>query len=51
MGFIYFLANSGVDVQLLDTWYRKDGNAVPPVSVLQPISSILINFNNKVRDK
>ncbi|GBP76051.1 NACHT domain- and WD repeat-containing protein 1 [Eumeta japonica] len=25
----------------------RDSNAVPPVSVLQPISSILINFNNK----
>ncbi|XP_046986255.1 NACHT and WD repeat domain-containing protein 2 [Schistocerca americana] len=41
------LANTGNDVSLLDTWYRKDSNAVPPVSVLQPISSILINFNNK----
>ena len=38
----------GVDVILLDTWYKKDSNAVPPVSVLQPISSILVNFNNKV---
>jgi len=43
------LANSGTDPVLLDTWYRKDSNAVPPVSVLPPISSILINFNNKVR--
>lgn len=42
------LASTGTDVSLLDTWYRKDSNAVPPVSVLQPISSILINFNNKV---
>lgn len=42
------LASTGIDVSLLDTWYRKDSNAVPPVSVLQPISSILINFNNKV---
>jgi hypothetical protein len=42
------LANSGTDPGLLDTWYRKDSNAVPPVSVLQPISSILVNFNNKV---
>ncbi|KDQ84119.1 Leucine-rich repeat and WD repeat-containing protein [Zootermopsis nevadensis] len=41
------LVNSGIDPVLLDTWYRKDSNAVPPVSVLQPISSILINFNNK----
>jgi hypothetical protein len=42
------LANSGADPGLLDLWYRKDSNAVPPVSVLQPISSILVNFNNKV---
>ncbi|XP_050546334.1 NACHT and WD repeat domain-containing protein 2 isoform X3 [Daktulosphaira vitifoliae] len=41
------LFNCGSDVSLLDMWYRKDSNAVPPVSVLQPISSILINFNNK----
>ncbi|XP_065202628.1 NACHT and WD repeat domain-containing protein 2 isoform X2 [Planococcus citri] len=41
------LAENGIDVILLDTWYRKDTNAVPPVSVLQPISSILVNFNNK----
>ncbi|CAH0599180.1 unnamed protein product [Chrysodeixis includens] len=41
------LVAGGVDTILLDTWYKKDSNAVPPVSVLQPISSILINFNNK----
>ncbi|XP_026816728.1 NACHT and WD repeat domain-containing protein 2 isoform X2 [Rhopalosiphum maidis] len=41
------LVNVGSDVTLLDMWYRKDSNAVPPISVLQPISSILINFNNK----
>ena len=44
------LANTGTDPGLLDLWYRKDSNAVPPVSVLQPISSILVNFNNKVTD-
>lgn len=42
------LANTGIDPTIIDTWYRKDSNAVPPISVLQPISSILINFNNKV---
>ncbi|XP_055685545.1 NACHT and WD repeat domain-containing protein 2 [Lutzomyia longipalpis] len=41
------LVSMGIDVILLDTWYKKDSNAVPPISVLQPISSILINFNNK----
>ena len=39
----------GTDVTLLDTWYMKDTNAVPAIYILQPISSILINFNNKVR--
>ena len=38
----------GTDTILLDTWYRKDVNAVPAVYILQPISSILVNFNNKV---
>lgn len=38
---------AGVDVTLLDMWYKKDSNSVPPVSILQPISSILINFINK----
>lgn len=42
------LTSMGVDATLLDTWYKKDSNAVPPISVLQPISSILVNFNNKV---
>lgn len=42
------LTAMGTDGILLDTWYKKDSNAVPPISVLQPISSILINFNNKV---
>jgi hypothetical protein len=31
------------DVSLLDTWYRPDTNAIPPLSVLQPIDSILGN--------
>ncbi|XP_039495368.1 NACHT and WD repeat domain-containing protein 2 isoform X2 [Drosophila santomea] len=41
------LTSMGVDRAILDLWYKKDSNAVPPISVLQPISSILINFNNK----
>ena len=36
------------DIALLDRWYRKDDNAIPAVYLLQPISSILRNFNNKV---
>ena len=39
------------EVTLLDNWYKKDENTVPPVYILQPISSILTNFNNKVRPK
>ncbi|KAK7464547.1 hypothetical protein BaRGS_00037908, partial [Batillaria attramentaria] len=35
------------EVELLDRWYLKDHNTVPPVYILQPISSILTNFNNK----
>ncbi|CAI4228678.1 unnamed protein product [Auanema sp. JU1783] len=35
------------DVSLLETWYIEDQNAVPSLFVLQAISSILINFNNK----
>jgi hypothetical protein len=42
------LDSQGIDVSVLDTWYKKDSNAVPPTSILQPISSILKNFNNKV---
>ncbi|XP_043470617.1 NACHT and WD repeat domain-containing protein 2 [Leptopilina heterotoma] len=41
------LDSQGMDVIVLDTWYKKDSNAVPPTSILQPISSILKNFNNK----
>lgn len=41
------LLTMGQEVVLLDTWYKKDSNAVPPVCILQPISSILVNFNNK----
>lgn len=36
------------DLKLLDDWYKRDDNFVPAVYVLQPISSILTNFNNKV---
>lgn len=43
------LESQGMDVSLLDKWYKKDSNAVPPTSILQPISSILKNFNNKVK--
>ncbi|KAL7293010.1 hypothetical protein TKK_0013456 [Trichogramma kaykai] len=41
------LESQGIDVSVLDQWYKKDSNAVPACSILQPISSILKNFNNK----
>lgn len=40
--------NDPEELNLMDTWYRRDDNTVPPVFILQPISSILTNFNNKV---
>ncbi|EDV28762.1 uncharacterized protein TRIADDRAFT_19804, partial [Trichoplax adhaerens] len=33
-------------VQLLDEWFKKDDNAVPPVYILQPISSQLLHYND-----
>ena len=39
---------SEADVTLLDTWYKCDENALPPEYILQPISSILTNYCNKV---
>ncbi|UYV61467.1 NWD2 [Cordylochernes scorpioides] len=36
-----------VDAAVLDEWYWEDTNNLPSVFVLQPISSILPNFNNK----
>ena len=41
------LVTMGTDVSLLDKWYRVDMNAVPPVSILQPITTHLIHFLNK----
>jgi hypothetical protein len=41
------LVTMGNDVSLLDKWYRPDFNAVPPVSILQPIDTYLIHFLNK----
>jgi len=41
--------NETEELALMDKWYLRDDNAIPPVFILQPISSILTNFNNKVR--
>ena len=34
-------------LSLLDEWFLQDANAVPPVHVLQPITTKLENFNNE----
>ena len=41
------LISIGSDVSLIDKWYRIDLNAVPPVSILQPITTHLPHFLNK----
>ena len=41
------LDTMGTDVSLLEKWYRVDMNAVPPVSILQPITTHLTHFLNK----
>ncbi|XP_077862128.1 NACHT domain- and WD repeat-containing protein 1-like [Saccoglossus kowalevskii] len=40
------LVSENKSVELLDTWFQRDDNAVPSVYILQPISSILVHFNN-----
>jgi len=42
------LLDHGKDVSLLDTWFKVDSNALPPVYILQPISSILKHYKDKV---
>ncbi len=37
------LEEAGEDTQVIQTWYKIDENEVPPVYILQPISSILGN--------
>ena len=43
--------NLGDGVTLLKKWFHKDLNCVPPLYVLQPISSILPNFLNSRKVK
>ncbi|XP_070537831.1 NACHT domain- and WD repeat-containing protein 1-like [Ptychodera flava] len=37
---------NGQSVELMDEWFQKDENAVPPIYVLHPISSKLTHFND-----
>ena len=36
-----------IDVALLNRWYRRDDNAVPPVFQLQPITVRFPNYNSR----
>ncbi|KAH3837292.1 hypothetical protein DPMN_110677 [Dreissena polymorpha] len=39
------------DLELLDLWYVRDDNSVPPQYVLQPINTILRNYDSSVRQR
>ncbi|XP_038054567.1 NACHT domain- and WD repeat-containing protein 1-like [Patiria miniata] len=41
------LDDNGKPIEMLDTWFIRDDNCVPPVYVLQPISSKLPYFNRQ----
>ena len=44
---IEVLKTMGNDTSLLEKWYRKDNNKVPPESILLPITTHLPHFLNK----
>ena len=44
---IEVLKTMGNDTTLLEKWYRKDNNKVPPESILLPITTHLPHFLNK----
>ena len=39
---------SKLDLETINSWYKLDTNIIPNMYVLQPISSILIHYNDKV---
>ncbi|KAL4221581.1 NACHT and WD repeat domain-containing protein 2 [Mactra antiquata] len=41
------LKELGHDTELVLTWYRKDTNQVPPVYLIQPISTIIPGYKDK----
>jgi hypothetical protein len=45
------LEDSGEDTSIITKWYQKDTNAVPPVHVLQPISSLIPDYKAKVSEQ
>ncbi|XP_070534262.1 NACHT and WD repeat domain-containing protein 2-like [Ptychodera flava] len=40
------LVRNNASVRLLDEWFQRDDNCVPPVYILQPISSRLVHFKD-----
>jgi len=42
------LLDDGKEVSLLDTWFKKDENVLPPVYNLVPVSSNLSHYSDKV---
>ncbi len=42
------LRKDGKDIKLLESWFKREDNAIPPMYVLQPISSHLPHYNDKV---
>ena len=42
------LREHGKSTSLLETWYLKDRNAIPSFYVLQPISSIIPGYKDRV---
>ena len=42
------LKDHGRSTLLLETWYFKDTNDIPPIYVLQPISSIIPGYKDRV---
>ena len=34
------------DTNLLQNWFKRDDNLVPPMYILQPIRDLLPNYNN-----
>lgn len=39
---------AGLDTQILEEWYCRDENAVPPAYYLKPKAQMLKNFQNSV---
>ena len=42
------LIDDGRSVGILDAWFQRDQNVIPPVYNLMAISSVLVHYNDKV---